>query len=175
MLAFAIYSWAGEKMPWLTVHMTVPLIFLAAHVIQTALGKFDWSEVRQKGGLILAGALLLIIPAIVAIFTAEPFQSQSLQSINDTLQFIAGATILVALAGVIWYYGRQMGRALAAPTALLTALFILTLLTIRFAWLLSFVNYDYVNEVLVAATVGQMSNWCSIKLTRFHAAPSAIR
>jgi uncharacterized protein (TIGR03663 family) len=153
-LAFAIYSWAGEKMPWLTVHMTLPLILLAAHVIQTALGKFNWSEARQKGGLILAGALLLIIPAVVAIFTAEPFQSQSLQSINDTLQFIAGAAILVVLAGVIWYYGRQMGRALAARTALITALFILTLLTIRFAWLLSFVNYDYVNEVLVYAHGG---------------------
>jgi len=153
-LAFAIYSWAGEKMPWLSVHMTVPLIFLAAHVIQTALGKFDWSEARPKGGLILAGALLLIIPAVVAIFTAEPFQSQSLQSINDTLQFIAGAVILVGLAGVIWHYGRQMGRALAARMALLTALFILTLLTIRFAWLFSFVNYDYVNEVLVYAHGG---------------------
>ena len=96
----------------------------------------------------------MVIPAIVAIFTAEPFQSQSLQSINDTLQFIAGAAILVVLAGVIWYYGRQMGRALAARTALITALFILTLLTIRFAWLLSFVNYDYVNEVLVYAHGG---------------------
>ncbi len=34
LLAFAIYSWAGEKMPWLTVHMTLPLIFLTAHVLQ---------------------------------------------------------------------------------------------------------------------------------------------
>ncbi|HXV43698.1 MAG TPA: SMP-30/gluconolactonase/LRE family protein, partial [Anaerolineae bacterium] len=153
-LAFAIYSWAGEKMPWLSVHMTLPLIFLAAHVIQTALGRFNLFEARQKGGLIFAGALLLVIPAVVALFTAEPFQSQSLQSINDTLQFIAGAAILVALAGVIWYYGRQMGRSLASRMALVTILFILVLLTIRFTWLFNFVNYDYVNEVLVYAHGG---------------------
>ncbi len=47
LFAFAIYSWAGEKMPWLTVHMTLPLIFLAAHVIQTVLGKFDWLAAQK--------------------------------------------------------------------------------------------------------------------------------
>jgi DNA-binding beta-propeller fold protein YncE len=35
--------------------------------------------------------------------------------------------------------------------AFVTALFLLSLLTIRFAWLLSYVNYDYVNEMLVYA------------------------
>lgn len=153
-LAFAIYSWAGEKMPWLSVHMTLPLVFLAAHVIQTVLGKFNGSEARQKGGFILAGALLLVIPAVAAIFTAQPFQSQSLQSINETLQFIAGIAILVTLAGVVWHYGRQMGRALAVRTAFVTVLFGLILLTIRFSWMFSFINYDYVNEVLVYAHGG---------------------
>ncbi|MCL4300727.1 MAG: TIGR03663 family protein [Anaerolineae bacterium] len=154
LLAFAIYSWAGEKMPWLTVHMTLPLIFLTAHVLQSALGRFNWTAARQRGGLILAGALLLVIPAVVAIFTAEPFESQSLQSINETLQFIAGIAILVVLGGVVWRYGRQMGRSLAVRTAFVTLLVVLTLLTLRFSWMLSFINYDYVNEVLVYAHGG---------------------
>jgi predicted membrane-bound mannosyltransferase len=29
----AVFSWAGEKMPWLTVHMALPLIILAASII----------------------------------------------------------------------------------------------------------------------------------------------
>lgn len=153
-LAFVIYSWAGEKMPWLTVHMTLPLVFLSAHVIQTTLGRFDWAAARQKGGFILGGALLLIIPALVAIFAAEPFQSQSLQSINETLQFITGLVILAALGWVIWNYGRRMGRSLAVRTALVTLLTVLVLLTIRFSWMLSYINYDYVNEVLVYAHGG---------------------
>ena len=154
LISFVIYSWAGEKMPWLTVHMTLPLIFLAAHVIQSVLGNFNWSEAWRKGGLRLGGALLLIIPALAALFTAQPFQSQSLSSINETLKFIAAAVILIALASVIWFYGRQMGRGQALRMAFATALFVLTLLTIRFAWLLSFVNYDYVNEPLVYAHGG---------------------
>lgn len=151
LLSFAIYSWAGEKMPWLTVHMTLPLIFLAAHVIQTVLGQFNWSEARQKGGLIFGGALLLVIPALGTLVTAQPFRNQSLQSINETLKFITAFVVLLILAAVIWHYGRQLGRSQAGRMAFVTALFILSLLTIRFAWLLSYVNYDYVNEMLVYA------------------------
>ncbi len=31
-----IYTWAGEKMPWLTIHMTMPLMILAALALQPA-------------------------------------------------------------------------------------------------------------------------------------------
>ncbi len=151
LIAFIVYSWAGEKMPWLTVHMTLPLIFLSGHVIQTVLGNFNWSEAWKKGGWLLGGALLLIPAALAAMATVDPFRSQSLQSMNDTLQFIAGVVVLLVLLGVIWYYSRKLGRALAARTAFVTALIAMTLLTIRFAWLFNFVNFDYVNELMVYA------------------------
>ncbi|NTW97807.1 MAG: TIGR03663 family protein, partial [Oscillochloris sp.] len=32
--AFAIYAWAGEKMPWLTTHIALPLTLLAAWALQ---------------------------------------------------------------------------------------------------------------------------------------------
>jgi len=150
-VAFVIYSWAGEKMPWLTVHMTLPAIFLATHIIQTVLNRFNWREAYHKGGLLLGAALLLLPAPLLAVFTADPFRSQSLQSINETTQFMAGVVVLLALIGVVVYYVIKMGRGLAARSAFVTALLLMTLLTIRFAWLLSFVNYDYVNEVLVYA------------------------
>lgn len=150
-LSLTIYSWAGEKMPWLTVHMTLPLTFLAGHIIQSALGNFSWRESYQKGGLIFGAALLLVPVALLAIIAAEPFRSQSLQAINDTSRFIAGIILLVGLAVVLWIYGRKLGQTLAAKTALVTALILMALFTVRFAWLLNFVNYDYVNEMLVYA------------------------
>jgi DNA-binding beta-propeller fold protein YncE len=150
-MAVVIYSWAGEKMPWLTVHMTLPLIFVAAHVIQTGLGQVNWRQIRQQGGTILAIALLLVVPALVALLSVRPFQSQSIQSINDTIQFIAALIVLAILGTVIWHYGRRLGQALAGRTAMATAILAMLLLTIRFSWLLSYVNYDYVNEMLVYA------------------------
>jgi sugar lactone lactonase YvrE len=151
LVAFVIYSWAGEKMPWLTVHMTLPMIFLAGHVIQTVLAGFNWSEARHRGGLLLGGALLLVPAALAAMATAEPFRSQSLQSINDTLQFIAGVVVLGLLGWVIWHYGKKLGRSLAWRTTFVTLLVAMGLLTVRYAWLLNFVNFDYVNELLVYA------------------------
>jgi uncharacterized protein (TIGR03663 family) len=151
LIAFVIYSWAGEKMPWLTVHMTLPLIFLAGHVIQTVLAGFNWSEARRRGGLLLGGALLLLPAALAAITSAQPFRSQSLQSLNETLQFIAGLFVLAVLAWVIWHFGRKLGRSLALRTAFVTVLVAMSLLTVRYTWLLNFVNFDYVNELLVYA------------------------
>jgi uncharacterized protein (TIGR03663 family) len=151
LLVFVIYSWAGEKMPWLTIHMTLPAIFLAGHVIQTGLGNFSWSEIRQKGGLILGGALILIIPALIALVIVTPFRGQSLQAIEETFQFILVLIVLLGLGAVIWQYGKRMGLALALRTAFATALLVLTLLTIRFTWMFCYINYDYVNEMMVYA------------------------
>ena len=35
--ALAIYTWAGEKMPWLTVHVALPLVLLGAWAFQRAI------------------------------------------------------------------------------------------------------------------------------------------
>ncbi len=150
-LSLIIYSWAGEKMPWLTVHMTLPLAFLAGHVIQTALGRFNWREAYRHGGLILAAALLLLPAPLIAIFSADPFRSQSLQAINDTSKFIAGVVVLLALLGVIGYVGRKLGKTLAAQTTLITVMVFMTLLTVRFTWMLNYINFDYASEPLVYA------------------------
>jgi hypothetical protein len=35
---FALYSWAGEKMPWLTVHVALPIVLLGAWALARVLG-----------------------------------------------------------------------------------------------------------------------------------------
>jgi uncharacterized protein (TIGR03663 family) len=41
LLNLAVFSWAGEKMPWLTVHMALPLAVLAASVIGGGLERIE--------------------------------------------------------------------------------------------------------------------------------------
>lgn len=41
LLNLAVFSWAGEKMPWLTVHMSLPLAILAASVIGSGLESLE--------------------------------------------------------------------------------------------------------------------------------------
>jgi uncharacterized protein (TIGR03663 family) len=79
-----IYSWAGEKMPWLTIHITMPLMLLAAIGLQILLiglvnlvvqwrsdrmkavavdGPIDQGTVKIYRHPIGCGAMLLSVPA----------------------------------------------------------------------------------------------------------------
>ncbi|HEX9036857.1 MAG TPA: flippase activity-associated protein Agl23 [Ktedonobacterales bacterium] len=77
--SLAIYSWAGEKMPWLSIHILLPLMLLAAIAINRALqgtlafarklragvpagGAIDWLSGSSVAGIALT--VLLLIPMI---------------------------------------------------------------------------------------------------------------
>jgi len=42
-----IYTWAGEKMPWLMIHITMPLMILAAIALQPAASSI-WYAIKQR-------------------------------------------------------------------------------------------------------------------------------
>jgi len=47
----AIYSWAAEKMPWLIIHMTMPLMMLAAIGIEPAIIQlYAWAKGQKLNG-----------------------------------------------------------------------------------------------------------------------------
>ncbi|MCK9494898.1 MAG: TIGR03663 family protein [Dehalococcoidia bacterium] len=67
---FAVLSYAGEKMPWLTVHLALPLCLLAAHVIGRVLPG-AWAALRAGRGSTLqwasgsaAATVLLLLGAL---------------------------------------------------------------------------------------------------------------
>lgn len=57
-LAFVIYSWAGEKMPWLSVHLVLPLIILVAKFV---------SDIIQNHKIAKTKKLIIIIITILGI------------------------------------------------------------------------------------------------------------
>lgn len=66
LLNLAVFSWAGEKMPWLTVHMSLPLAILAASVIGSGIERV---EQAANDGRLPAGAIWLAclgLPALSA-------------------------------------------------------------------------------------------------------------
>ncbi|MFQ5576614.1 MAG: flippase activity-associated protein Agl23, partial [Anaerolineae bacterium] len=70
--SFVIYSWAGEKMPWLTVHITLPFIFLLGHVSQTVFDRFDGAVLKTRPGLLFALLLPVFGALLLVLFSARP-------------------------------------------------------------------------------------------------------
>ena len=146
-----IYSWAGEKMPWLTVHLTLPFIFLAAWMISRAFTGLDWRQVWARQGLLFAVLLPLLGAAVIGVLSVQPFQGISLFDLRDTGQWLGAAVIALALLYAVVHYGRQLGGYLSRRVAFGVVVIGLGLLTIRFSWMLSFINYDNVSEYLFYA------------------------
>ncbi|OQY44139.1 MAG: hypothetical protein B6242_13315 [Anaerolineaceae bacterium 4572_78] len=150
MCNFIIFSWAGEKMPWLSIHLTVPLIFLMGHFSQTILAKFDWQRLKSQDGLLFVILLPLLGISLFAVFSATPFQGQSLNELRETFQFIIALIVLAGISFGLWRSSLQLGKYIT-PLLYIVILTVLSVLTIRFSWMANYINYDYVNEFMVYA------------------------
>jgi uncharacterized protein (TIGR03663 family) len=154
LLSWVAYTYAGERMPWLVVHISLPMILLTGWLVGQFFGALDWQRVWKGYGWML----VLLLPALVMAFamwissgTQGPFQGMELDALVTTGNFL-GALIGVALLGtlvvMIWsQVGARNGLVLVGVSVLL----VLSMLTIRIAYRFSFVNFDHPTEFLVYA------------------------
>ncbi|MBN1934361.1 MAG: TIGR03663 family protein [Anaerolineae bacterium] len=153
--AWLIYSWAGEKMPWLMVHVAQPMIVLSGRLIDDLVYGIDWGEVWRKGGWVL----LLITPIVLwalGLFVFLPFFGQafggvSLTDINDTSMWLMALVTGGVLAYVGWRVRGKIGNAAAWRVAVLAVLLVLGAFTVRYAVMACYINYDTAQEFLVYA------------------------
>jgi uncharacterized protein (TIGR03663 family) len=149
--ALVIYSWAGEKMPWLTVHLALPFIFLAAWTVDRALSGVNWRQAWARGGALFALLLPLVGVALVTLLSIRPFQGKSLFDLRDTGQWLGALVLALLLVYALVRYGRRLGGYFAGRVTFAAVVAVLVLFTFRSAWMVSFINYDYVNEYLFYA------------------------
>ena len=151
LLALVIYSWAGEKMPWLLVHLALPLLLVAAQLIGRWLEREDWRAWLGAGGLLSCLYLFLLLIAIALLLLVRPFRGLALRELEATGRWLLSAGAAIVLLWLLWGQGKRLGRAGILNSARAVLLVMLSLFTVRFAWAASYVNYDYVNEFLVYA------------------------
>ena len=171
--AWVGYSYAGEKMPWLTTHLAVPMVVLSGWLIGRLIDVIGGStarlgapktestqvrsEVRRRRGWLLA---LVAVPFFMALAmliqsaAAGPFQGYELGQMNTTGQFLGGLGGTLAFGAGLGYLAWRSGWRRSACILLLVALMLPTLLTIRTAWRFCYVNDEYPTEFLVYAHSG---------------------
>ena len=150
------YSLAGEKMPWLTVHIALPFALTAAWGFDKLIDQIPWQDFKLNKSWIS----LMLLPIMITSFfgflgsifgTTLPFQGNSLEQLQSTSTFIISSVVLgFSIFGFI-HYLKSFSMPAILRTLLLSFVVLLAILTLRTSFMASFINYDNAKEFLVYA------------------------
>ncbi len=154
--SFVTYTIAGEKMPWLTYHITLPMIMVTSWALGNIIKNTDWAKFRAKNGVSVIALSIIFLLSFFAALTAlfgptPPFQGDTLEQLGSTSNFLTGL-ITAIFSGVGLFYalrgweGRQFRHAL-----ILTVFGLLAILTTRTAFYATYINFDNATEYMVYA------------------------
>ncbi|WP_298818363.1 flippase activity-associated protein Agl23 [Chloroflexus sp.] len=141
--AIIIFSWAGEKMPWLVVHMALPGNLLAAWVIGRIIDVVRRERVSARIWLIPLIVILLSVAVGVAFWRLSSGEQSALLQAIIPLLIVFG--LIYALLTLL---GQLGGRATLAAVSLTVAL-ALAAYTIRASWLVVYDHPDVPIEPLI--------------------------
>lgn len=154
--SFLAYSLAGEKMPWLTVHITLPLILISGWSIGGFLESIDWRAFWKGRGLILA-----ILTATFILATARglgnilgpqrPTPVPGFEQVSVTVASLASLFVAISTGLGLLFLARGWTRAQFTKLVGILSLVLLFLLTLRTAIRAAYVHYDEPTEYLVYA------------------------
>jgi len=155
-ISLIAYSFAGEKMPWLTVHIAFSMLLCAGWVVQKIIegrAKQTNSQAQKTKNIILTTIFVFLVILLLTqvLGSHAPFQSKTQQHIKDTnhFLFLAGLT---GLTGYFLFRGEKKVDHHRLMINVCLALFvIMSLVTFRSAYRACFINYDYPYEFLVYA------------------------
>ncbi|MFM2033128.1 MAG: hypothetical protein RLZZ297_1893 [Chloroflexota bacterium] len=147
--AFMIFSWAGEKMPWLTIHPLTPLTFLAAW---GAGQLFDaWlKEHRSKADGTSAAIAVGGMSAIVA-FAAFTLQTMAIHP-DSAFAYLAPwlplAFVLICAVVALSHY-KSHGALWSLGMLVFVLSGSLALYEFRSSWRINYITGDTADEMLV--------------------------
>lgn len=150
------YTVAGEKMPWLTVHIAWPMIILCAWFLGKLLETTNWSAIRTRRGILV----LLLLPVFFLSTSAAlgsllgpnpPFMGKELNNLQATSTFITALIMAIASGWGIAYFVKDWTSGQIIRVITLIVFGLLGLLTGRAAYRAAYINYDNATEYLVYA------------------------
>jgi len=142
---FVAYTLAGEKMPWLTVNIALPLILLAGKALGDVFTSIEWRKALGNGGWLLYGGVpIFLVVAWRAIF----FETGGKGAIDLIELWALLAIIGFSLFGM-WNLTKRIGRAPAWTISLTVVVALMFGLTVRAGWIATYVNSDVPNEMLI--------------------------
>ena len=154
-----VYSYAGEKMGWLTVHFAFPMVLLAGWGVGRLLDSARlsaWKAAWKGGGWALVTLLPILLAALArgigpVLFGGVDFGDQQLENLMLSGRVLAGIAVAIAAGIALVYFVRKLAYGDVVRVLSLALLGVLSIMTIRTAWMASYINYDNAKEYIVYA------------------------
>ncbi len=166
--SWLLFSYAGEKMPWLTVHIALPMVLLSAWTVQQMIAHIRPATREQQERIEVLDApeaanssparavmtavglaLLAVLFTIRFLSVLGGFDSSGGRAVIIPA-VINGAFALALAAACLALMKRYLAQGARAMYGL-AALFVLALLTVRTAVTVTYINHDYTKEFLFYA------------------------
>lgn len=149
-------SYAGERMPWLTLHITLPLIFISGWALGQVIEKTDWNKLREQRLLLTITSLAVFIASTAGVVISlngptRPFQGQELEQLQATSAFLLPLIIMLLSGGTLVYLLREWTIKEMGRVFVLLSFAFLAVLTTRASFRASYITYDQATEFLVYA------------------------
>lgn len=156
LISMIAFSLAGERMPWLTTHVTLPLILSAAWGLGFLVETSDWQSFFKKKGLLVFGLLLVFLVALsnalgTLLGENPPFSGKELPQLEATSTFLLGLLAALASAAGLVILLKEWRLQHFIKSLLITFFLLLGVLTFRTAYRAAYINYDNAKEYLVYA------------------------
>jgi predicted membrane-bound mannosyltransferase/DNA-binding beta-propeller fold protein YncE len=150
------FTFAGERMPWLTYHIALPMILLAGWGIGQLIEKIDWVGLRHRHAILSIVLFLIFLTSTLGLlFTllgdTPPFQGRNLDQLQSTKAFILMTFGLLGSATALWYLLRTWTSINTIRLGLLTFIGILFGLTISTSMRANYWTFSEGTELLVYA------------------------
>ena len=149
--AWLSYSYAGEKMPWLMTHMTQPMALFGGWWGGEIFRRIDWKKLRSTQGWWLLALLPALLFLLVTLAGSIPGAGRDVDALSRTVRFLLALGLTGGILYYIYFAFLRSGWQLTLRLTAVAAFTILFLLTVRFSYLLTYVNYDMATEYLVYA------------------------
>jgi uncharacterized protein (TIGR03663 family) len=156
--SFIAFTIAGEKMPWLTYHITLPMILITGWALGQVIERMDWEQFRQKRGWLLIGLTVVFLCGLGATLynilgPNPPFQGKELMQLSATTSFLFSMLAMAGSLGGIVYviFESRWQPAHFLRVALLGFFAILAAITVKASVRSSYISYDDGTEYLVYA------------------------
>jgi DNA-binding beta-propeller fold protein YncE len=156
MIAYAL-TLSGEKMPWLTTHITLPMCFVTGWFLGKIMERVDWPAFFKRSWyvILLTPLLLIGIANLIGPLAFGQIQLTDMSLLRDNLLVLGSWLFALMITGAtiyaLWLIVRRVGLRETMRVIMLGVFVLLGVLTARAAWGFTFIRYDEATEFGVYA------------------------